>query len=48
MDIEILSNPFMETLANLNGDNPRELYGDEFEYMITPELVQSFCNHVIL
>jgi len=48
MDIEILSEPFMETLANLNGSFPRELYGDDFEYMITPELVQSFCNHVIL
>jgi hypothetical protein len=55
-DLSILWNPFVETVLRLNNSLPADFVEDEdldeddlgYSFSATPELIQSFCDHVLL
>jgi len=56
MDLSILWNPFVETVLRLNNSLPADFVEDEdldeddlgYSFSATPELIQSFCDHLLL
>jgi len=56
-DLSVLWNPFVETVLRLNNSLPEDFHeydgdldGDVpvYDFSATPELIQSFCDHVLL
>ena len=55
-DLSILWNPFVETVLRLNNSLPADFVEDEdldeddlgYDFSPTPELIQSFCDHLLL
>jgi hypothetical protein len=55
-DLSVLWNPFVETVLRLNNSLPEDFIENEdldeddlgYEFSATPELIQSFCDHILL